>query len=77
MVVVVVVLNLFPHLPLPFFFLRVRHHSAPIPCTGTATDKHQVQICFQEPRLRIAPGQVVSLYVGEECLGGGIVLNHQ
>lgn len=55
---------------------RVRHHSAPIPCTGTLAE-NQVRLSFQEPRLRVAPGQVVSLYVGQECLGGGVVLEHQ
>ena len=28
---------------------------------------------FEEPRQRVAPGQVVAFYDGDECLGGGIV----
>jgi tRNA-specific 2-thiouridylase len=28
---------------------------------------------FEEPRQRVAPGQIVAFYDGDECLGGGIV----
>ncbi len=28
---------------------------------------------FEEPHQRVAPGQVVAIYDGDECLGGGIV----
>ena len=29
---------------------------------------------FDEPKLAVAPGQVLALYQGDECLGGGEIL---
>lgn len=36
--------------------------------------KARIHVKFEHPVKSIAPGQVVALYDGEECLGGGFVL---
>ncbi len=50
------------------FLAQVRAHSEPV---AARLDGHDV--VFDVPQPRVAPGQVVALYDGDLCCGGGIV----
>ncbi len=48
-------------------------HGAPRPATvGPAADGDRVAVHFDEPHRRVAVGQSVVLYEGDEVVGGGI-----
>jgi tRNA-specific 2-thiouridylase len=46
---------------------QTRAHGAPVPATFDG-----VTVTWATPQPRVAPGQVVALYAGDELLGGGI-----
>ena len=48
---------------------QTRAHSTPVPARLAGTD-----VVFASPQPRVAPGQVVALYDGDICCGGGIAL---
>jgi len=55
--------------PLPRDVLaQARAHAAPV-----AARLERDEVVFAEPQPRVAPGQVVALYDGDLCCGGGIV----
>jgi len=48
-------------------------HGAPLPATVAIVGIDAVRVVLDEPQRRVAPGQSVVLYEGDEVLGGGIV----
>ena len=38
-----------------------------------AGEDYELVVVFHEARRAITPGQVLALYVGDDCLGGGII----
>lgn len=40
---------------------------------ATCADDGDLRVTFDSPQLAVAPGQTMVLYVGEECLGGGMI----
>ena len=50
-------------------FVQTRAHSAPVDATLVGDE-----LVFATPQPRVAPGQVVALYDGELCCGGGIAV---
>lgn len=57
--------------------LKIRYKARPAPGTVTVLPDGGVQVDFAEPQRDITPGQGVVFYVGEECLGGGIIARSQ
>ncbi|WP_320407825.1 aminomethyltransferase beta-barrel domain-containing protein, partial [Klebsiella grimontii] len=43
------------------------------PCTVTALDEDRIEVRFDEPIAAVTPGQSAVFYLGEVCLGGGII----
>lgn len=54
------------------YLVRTRHTRALVEAHVDASQDHAF-ITFSENVAAVAPGQAVSIYSGEECLGGGIV----
>lgn len=52
---------------------KVRYRDPFIECSVKISPENQLVISFDKPCILVAPGQVVALYHGDECLGGGIV----
>ena len=52
--------------------VQVRHRSADVPCR-LGTDAARVIVTPQAPIRALAAGQYAAFFVGEECLGGGVV----
>ena len=49
---------------------RIRYRQVPQP----ATLQNEHEIVFQETQWSIPPGQVAVAYLGEECIGSGIIM---
>lgn len=52
---------------------RVRYRAPLIPARITLTEENQAHVDFDQPQRRLAPGQSVVFYRGEEVLGGGLI----
>lgn len=52
---------------------KTRYRQPDQPCTVVAIADDRMQIQFEEPQRAVTPGQSVVLYLGEECLGGGVI----
>ena len=52
---------------------RLRHRQPLQPCWIEEITGDQVRIRFSQPQRAVTPGQAAVVYLGEECLGGGII----
>jgi tRNA-specific 2-thiouridylase len=58
---------------LPLTCTAMARYRQPLqPCTINGMDG-QIEVHFEQPQRAVAPGQSVVFYVGEECLGGGVI----
>jgi len=63
-----------PPSPLPFRCkAKVRYRQLDQDCTITQIDGDQLRVQFDTPQRAIAPGQSIVFYLGEVCLGGGVI----
>ena len=52
---------------------KTRYRQAEQACTLTTIENGQATVVFDQPQWAVTPGQSVVFYVGDECLGGGII----
>ncbi|MDD0823553.1 tRNA 2-thiouridine(34) synthase MnmA [Mannheimia sp. AT1] len=53
--------------------VKTRYRQADIPCEIQVIDDEAIQVIFDEPQIAVTPGQSAVFYLGEVCLGGGII----
>ena len=53
---------------------RIRHRQVPARCHVRSVPVAQVEVAFDTAQRAPTPGQYLVLYRGEECLGGGVIL---
>ena len=60
------------HAPLPCV-VKTRYRQEDIPCVITPLDEDRIEVRFEQPVAAVTPGQSAVFYLGEVCLGGGII----
>lgn len=55
--------------------VMIRYRQTPEKATLTLVDQAHLTLNFTQPVWALAPGQSAVFYQGEECLGGGVLLN--
>ena len=53
--------------------VKTRYRQADIPCEIQPLDENTIKVIFDEPQIAVTPGQSAVFYLGEVCLGGGII----
>ncbi|QLB16855.1 tRNA 2-thiouridine(34) synthase MnmA [Mannheimia varigena] len=53
--------------------VKTRYRQADIPCEIQVIDDETIRVIFDEPQIAVTPGQSAVFYLGEVCLGGGII----
>ena len=53
--------------------VKTRYRQADIPCEIQPLDDNTIKVVFDEPQIAVTPGQSAVFYLGEVCLGGGII----
>jgi tRNA-uridine 2-sulfurtransferase len=54
--------------------VRIRYRGDDVPCAVEPVDDDRVRIEFRSPQRAVAPGQSAVLYLGDEVLGGGRIV---
>ncbi|WP_275556525.1 tRNA 2-thiouridine(34) synthase MnmA [Mixta sp. Marseille-Q2659] len=53
--------------------VKTRYRQEDIPCVITPLDDDRIEVRFEQPVAAVTPGQSAVFYLGEVCLGGGII----
>lgn len=53
--------------------VKTRYRQQDIPCQINPIDDEHIEVIFDQPIAAITPGQSAVFYLGEVCLGGGII----
>lgn len=53
--------------------VKTRYRQADIACEIQVIDDETIRVVFDEPQIAVTPGQSAVFYLGEVCLGGGII----
>ena len=56
---------------------KTRYRQADAPCEVTAVSASEIALRFPEAQWAVTPGQSAVLYLGEVCLGGGVIASSQ
>ncbi len=54
-------------------YVQGRYKQKPIKVKDIKIDKEYLEVIFQEPQPKFAPGQILALYEDDKLLGGGII----
>ncbi|MXP67445.1 tRNA 2-thiouridine(34) synthase MnmA [Pantoea sp. Aalb] len=52
---------------------KIRYRQKDVPCKLISYRHDSIEIHFDEPIIAVTPGQSIVLYLGDICLGGGII----
>ena len=53
--------------------VKTRYRQEDIPCVIAPLDDDRIEVRFEQPVAAVTPGQSAVFYLGEVCLGGGII----
>jgi tRNA-specific 2-thiouridylase len=53
--------------------VKTRYRQQDIPCTVTPLADDRIEVRFEQPVAAVTPGQSAVFYLGEVCLGGGVI----
>lgn len=56
-----------------FVTAKFRYRSKEIPASIEYLENNEIRVIYKDGAKSITPGQTCALYIGEECIGGGII----